>query len=176
MPTPKKVETVEELTELLGRADLAILADYRGMTTGELRELRLRLRPTGAKFHITKNTLLRIAADRTGKEALKPALAGPTAVTFVQGDLAEPVRHLTEAARARNAKIVIKGGLLGTSLLDASGIEQIASLPPREQLIAQVVGNMQAPIANLVYTLQNPLGMLAYTLQSRVQQMEGEAA
>src|SRR5262245_26706451 len=120
MPTEKKAATIAELAELLGRAELAILTDYRGLNTSALRELRLQLRPSGTEYHIAKNTLLRFAAERVGKDALKPALEGPTAVAFVFGDLQEPVRRINDYIRTNRSVLKIKCGLLGTQMMSAA--------------------------------------------------------
>ena len=176
LPAEQKNVIIAELAELLAGADLAVVTEYRGISTPDLRQLRLRLRPTGTHFRITKNTLMRLAADRTGRQAIKPALEGPTAIAFIQGDLAEPVKALADFVRSTRNVFVIKGGLLGNQLMSAEDVNKIAELPPRDQLIAQVVGQIQAPIANLVYVLQNPLGALAYTLQARVDQLGGAPA
>jgi large subunit ribosomal protein L10 len=176
MPAAQKTQTIDELAGLLDGADMMVLTEYRGLPTPELRRMRLALRPHNAEYHITKNTLLRLAARRVGKEALESALTGPTAVAFIKGDLAEPVKVLSDFVRTSRNVLVIKGGMLGSTLMSAADVTQIAELPPRDQLIAQVVGQFQAPIANLVFVLNNPIQALAYTLQARVDQQGGESA
>ena len=171
----EKTATIAELTRLLRDSSMLLVTEYRGVGTADLRRLRQALRPLGTTYHVTKNTLLRRAADDAGVEAIKPALTGPTAIAFVNGDMAEPIKALNDFVRTTRNVMVVKGGVLNNQLLSKDDVTAIAELPPRETLIAQVVGGFQAPIANLVYTLNNPIQALAYTLQARVDQL-GEAA
>ncbi len=169
MPASKKAETVEELVELIERSDLAILTEVRGVNTPDLRRLRLELRPTGATYRITKNTLLRLAAERLGREAVKPALSGPTAVAFVQGELGPPIRILSDFSRTSRNALTIKGGLLGKQFLSAGEINEVLDLPPKPQIIARLAGHVQAPMARAAHALQSPITQMAYALNYPLQ-------
>src|SRR5262245_46011665 len=98
---PEKTAVIEELVERLNRATMAVLADYRGLTVSQLAELRRQLRPADVELRVAKNTLSRLAAQRSGKEALIPALEGPTAFVFSYGDPAAMAKALTDTIRTQ---------------------------------------------------------------------------
>ncbi len=173
---PEKVAVVEELVDRLSRATMAVLADYRGLTVSQLAELRRQLRPANVELRVAKNTLARLAAQRTGREVLLPALEGPTAFVFSFGDPAAMAKALTDTIRTQRLDVKIKSALYGERLLPAADVTRIAELPNRDTLIAMVVGTIQAPIANLVGVLAGTLGSLVGVLEARRQQLEGEAA
>jgi large subunit ribosomal protein L10 len=157
----QKVEIIDELVDRIDRASMAVIADYRGLSVAQLEDLRAQLRPAKVEVKIAKNTLLRIAAQRSDRAALLPALEGPTAIVFSFGDPAEMAKVLTETIRTRRLTLPLRSGLLGDRLLPASDVTRIAELPSREVLASQVLGTIQAPISNFV-------GVLAATLQSFV--------
>jgi len=94
MPTQRKVEIVGDLTDKMARMQLAVVADYRGFSVAELTALRTKLRENGAEMIVAKNTLLRLAARNTGREAIEPLLEGPTAVTFAYDNVAKVAKIL----------------------------------------------------------------------------------
>ena len=167
---------VEELSDRLSRATMAVLADYRGLTVGQLADLRRHLRPQNVELRVAKNTLARLAAQRTGREALIPALEGPTAFVFSFGDPAAMAKTLTDTIRTQRLDIRIKSALYGEQLLPGADVTRIAELPDRETMIAQVVGTIQSPISSFVGVLAGTLQSLVGVLEARRQQMEGEAA
>lgn len=169
---PEKVAAVEELADRLSRATMAVLADYRGLTVGQLAHLRRQLRPANVELRVAKNTLARLAAQRTGHEVLLPALEGPTAFVFSFGDPAAMAKALTETIRAQRLDVKIKSALYGEQLLPASDVTRIAELPNREVLMAQVVGTVQGPLAGLVGVLGATLQSLVGVLEARRLQME----
>jgi len=172
---PEKVAVVEELADRLSRATMAVLADYRGLTVGQLADLRRQLRPQNVELRIAKNTLARLAARQTGREALLPALEGPTAFVFSFGDPAAMAKTLTDTIRAQRLDMRIKSALYGEQLLPATDVARMAELPNRETLIAQVVGTMQSPISSFVGVLAGTLQSLVGVLEARRQQMESAA-
>ena len=173
---PEKVAIVEELSDRIARASMAVLADYRGLTVGQLADLRRQLRPANVELRVAKNTLARLAAQRTGRDVLLPGLEGPTAFVFSFGDPAAMAKALTDAIRTQRLDMRIKSALYGEQLLPGTDVSRMAELPNRETLIAQVLGTVQAPIANLVGVLAGTLGSLVGVLEARRQQLEGEAA
>jgi large subunit ribosomal protein L10 len=173
---PEKVAVVEDLADRLTRATMAVLADYRGLTVSQIGDLRRQLRSVDVELRVAKNTLARLAARKTGREALLPALEGPTAFVFTYGDPAAMAKTLTDTIRSQRLGVTIKSALYGEQLLPAADVTRIAELPNRETLIAQVVGTVQAPITNLVGVLAGTLGSLVGVLEARRQQLEGEAA
>ncbi len=172
---PEKVAVVEELADRLSRATMAVLAAYRGLTVGQLADLRRQLRPQNVELRIAKNTLARLAARQTGREALLPALEGPTAFVFSFGDPAAMAKTLTDTIRAQRLDMRIKSALYGEQLLPATDVARMAELPNRETLIAQVVGTMQSPISSFVGVLAGTLQSLVGVLEARRQQMESAA-
>ena len=171
----EKVRTVEELSEMLDKSALVILTDYRGMKVADLASLRRKLRDLGVEYRVAKNTLLNLAAEKTGKTALKPVLVGPTAVAYGDGDVAAMARAVGDFERTSRV-FKVKAGLMGGKLLAPADVSMLASLPGREVLLSQVIAGFQSPIAALVGTLGGVLGGLVGTLEARRQQLEEQAA
>ncbi len=176
MPTPKKAETIEKLSEDFSKTPGAVIADYRGLRASEMTALRKRLKDSGVTLVVVKDTLARIAATKAGKEAITTAFIGPVAIAFGSSDVVQPAKSLLEYVRAnRDTKLSIKGGFLGDRLISAADVSTLAALPSKEVLIARLMGSIQAPIARLVGQLQAPLAGFARALEARRKQLE-EAA
>src|SRR6266498_1537818 len=111
MPTPRKAAIIDELTDQLGRAQLTIVADYRGLKVSDLQGLRSTLRPIGAEFHVAKNTLTAIAADRAGVEGLSEILAGPTALVLAFNDPVATSKAVNDFARTSRI-LTVRGGVM----------------------------------------------------------------
>jgi large subunit ribosomal protein L10 len=169
MARPEKVAVVEEIREKLAGSDAAVLAEYRGLTVGELAELRGALRPAGAQFKIFKNTLARRAAEEAGLNDLVPMLGGPTAITFVTGDAVLAAKALRDFAKAHEA-LIVKGGLLGTATLTAGDLTALADVPPREVLLAKLAGGFQAPMVKAAGLFQAFTRNFAYGVKALVDQ------
>lgn len=172
MPTPKKVQEVEEITGLLRDSSLAILTDYRGLTVADLQGLRAQLRPLNSRFRVVKNTLTKIAADKVGLEELHPLLEGPTALVTAGDDPVAPAKIISDFARTSRI-LQIKGGVLEGQVIGPEAISELAALPPREVLLGKVVGGMQAPLYGLVSVLSGTIRSLQYVLQARAEQLGG---
>jgi len=164
----EKEAVIDEVTESLRGSDTMFVSDYRGLTVAQLSELRAKLRESGARFRVVKNTLAGIAAERAGRTELAPLLSGPTAVTFCGDDPVAAAKVLAEFAKA-HPQLELRGGLLEASLVDAEGVKTLASLPPRDTLIAQVVGTMAAPMSGLVTVLQGMVSGLVRALDQVAQ-------
>ena len=149
----EKEAVIAEVAQLLADTENLFVSDYRGLTVAELRELRGKLRQSGASFKVVKNTLGGIAADRAGREAVKDMFNGPTAVTFCGDDLVGAAKALADFAKT-HPRLEVRGGLLESSLIDPAGVKALAGLPPRDVLIAQLVGTIAAPMTGLVTVLQ----------------------
>ncbi len=171
MATVKKRETVDELTDMLSKSSLAVLTDYRGLTVSEIGQLRRQLRAAGVEYHVAKNTLVRRAAEKAGYPDIEPMLAGPTAIACASDDVSKAAKALTDYARTSKV-FSIKGGVLSDRVLNPDEIRVLSELPPREVLVAKLLGTAQAPIVNLVSVLGGPVRSLAYVLQARAQQLE----
>jgi large subunit ribosomal protein L10 len=169
MARPEKVAVVEEIREKLAASDAAVLAEYRGLKVGELAELRSALRPAGAEFKIFKNTLARRAAEESGLPDLVPMLLGPTAITFVNGDAVIAAKALRDFAKAHEA-LIVKGGLLGTATLNASELNALADVPPRDVLLAKLAGGFQAPLVKAAGLFQAFTRNFAYGVKALVDQ------
>jgi large subunit ribosomal protein L10 len=167
----EKAATVADLTARLKASSTAVLADYRGMTVGQMRDLRTKLRGGGIEMVVVKNTLARRAAVAAGYEPLTAELVGPIAMLFAVDDVSAPARILNDYIRA-NRKMVIKGGLLEGQVIKADAVTELADLPSREVLLSRLLGAMQAPLGNLASVLQAPLTKFARTLDAVRSQKE----
>jgi large subunit ribosomal protein L10 len=161
-PRPDKVAVVDEVRSRLDEADAVIVTEYRGLKVKDLASLRRGIGPLGAEYRVYKNTLVRLAASER-PESFVDLLAGPTALTFVQGDAAAVTKALRDFARA-NPLLVIKGGLLGNSVLGAQATAALADLPSREVLLARLAGAIAAPMQTLAGLLAAVPRNFAYGL------------
>src|SRR5579859_1092184 len=151
-PRSDKVAEVEALEERLRNSSIVILTDYRGLTVGEIGTLRGKLRGASLEYRVAKNTLLSRAAEKVGVVGLEPHLTGPTAVVFGNDDPGVPARVLQEFIR-QFRKLEIKGGVIEGHALDAAGVQALATLPGKQELLARVVGAVQGPLYSLVMVL-----------------------
>jgi large subunit ribosomal protein L10 len=170
----QKAATVADLTSRLKASSTAVLADYRGMTVGQMRDLRTKLRGGGIEMVVVKNTLARRAAKAAGYEPLSAELVGPIAMLFAVDDVSAPARILNDYIRA-NRKMVIKAGLLEGQIIKADAVTELADLPSREILLSRLLGAMQAPLGNLASVLQAPLTKFARTLDAVRTQKESQS-
>jgi len=168
----QKAEQVELLTEKLKKARVAVLTDYRGLTVSQIQDLRGKLRTGDVEYRVVKNTLARRAAQAAGVPALEAELEGPVAIAFGYDDLSLPSRLINEWVRATRLKLDVKGGLVEGRVFSPNQVKQLADLPSRETLIAQLAGAIQSPIAQLAGALQMPLSMLASALESYQKKLE----
>ena len=178
MPKDYKTKIVDDLAETLSHSTIAILTDFRGTPANLMTQLRRRLREAGVDYKVVKNTLTVFAAEKAGKEGIKPLLEGPTAIVFGYEDEVAPARALAEYVKAAGLALRIKGAIMGDQVLDARQVSQLSTIPPREILIAEFMGKLKAPVVGLVSVLSAPLRGLVGILNARVQQVEsaGEAS
>jgi large subunit ribosomal protein L10 len=174
-PRPEKVATVEEITAKLSSANAVFVAEYRGMSVGQLAGVRNALRTNDAELKVYKNTLARFAARDAGFDGFEELLVGPTALTFVSGDIAGAAKALRDASRT-NPLLVLKGGSLGGSPLSADGLRALADLPSREELLARFAGALQAPLVKTAGLLQALPRNFAYGLKALIDRQEQAAA
>jgi len=174
MARPEKVAAVEQIREELEASQAVFVTDYRGLKVSQMTELRRKLREVGTDYKVVKNTLTRRAAAEADVQALEPLLVGPTAVAFAKQDPVATAKTLSEFAKESRI-LEIRGGLLEGKLLAVEDVQALADLPPREVLLAQVVGGIQAPIAGFVSVLQGTLRSLVYALNA-VREQKGGAA
>jgi large subunit ribosomal protein L10 len=176
MNRDQKAAVVDEIAGEIQSAEAVFAVDYRGISVAQAADLRARLRESGTKFRVVKNSLSERAADQAGAEALKALLAGPTALAFVSGDAALAAKALNDAARIMHT-LEFKGGLLNSAPLTADEVRTIARLPARDVLNAQLVGTIAAPLSGLVRGLNALIAGLAIQLQQIAEQglVSGEA-
>lgn len=174
-PRPEKVAVVDEVRDRLDDTSAAILAEYRGLSVGQMAELRSRLRDAGGEIKVYKNTLVRFAARDLGLD-IGELLTGPTAIAFVAekptgdaGDAVEVAKVLKDFGREFPA-LVVKGGLLGDKLLSADDTRALADVEPREVLLAKLAGAMAAPMQQFAGLLQALPRNMAYGLKALIDQ------
>ena len=172
MPQKGKEESVRRIEELLSRCTITIATDYRGASVADMNQLRRQLKECGANYHVVKNTLACLAAERVGKGGLRGFLSGPTAIIFGYGEITELTKVLVEYIRSSKAPFTIKGGLLDGRVLNPEEVRTLSSLPSREVLISQLMQRMQLPITSLLSVLKANLWRLIRVLEARRQQLE----
>jgi large subunit ribosomal protein L10 len=151
-----KEQAVATLAQELGRIKLAVMTDYRGLTVREVEDLRKTLREQGITYRVTKNTLLRLAAGQTPglKDLDQKAFTGPMALALGYDDEVAPARIIFQYAKKHDALEIVGGITADGHLLTAQDVKALATLPTREQLLAQVVGTIAAPLTGFVGVLQ----------------------
>lgn len=175
MERTKKEEIVAELRAKLEKAPVAILCDFRGMKVADVDQLRRELWKEGVEYRVVKNTLARLAMEKTPMlEALEPHLGGPTAIAFAQEDPVAPARVLARMAK-EIAALTIKGGYLDGRALDRKGVEQLATMPGKAELRARFLGLLCAPASSLLRVFAGVPTGLARVLEARRRQLAGEA-
>ncbi len=175
MPTPRKVAMLAEIKDRMERASIAISADYRGLTVAQITELRRALRPAGAQVNIVKNTLAAMAAKEAGREEMAEIVQGPTALAIGFDDPIAPVKALTEHMRAKRLTIEIRGGWLEGKVLSRAEVESLATMPSKEQMIADVVSKLQSPLYNFAGLMQSTVRNFAGLIDARANQLEASA-
>ena len=171
MANAEKTAMVEELTGKFRDSSGAVLTEYRGLTVAQLSELRGSLRGN-ATFSVVKNTLTKIAAIEAGLgDQVAPMLSGPSAIAFVDGDVAQAAKGLLDFAKA-HPLLVIKGGVLDGKPLTAAEVSKLADLEPREVLLAKLAGAMKASMSNAAATfnaLPTQMALLADALRAKLE-------
>ena len=169
-----KEQVVSALAERLRSSETLILADYRGLSVGELDDVRTKLLEHGARFSVVKNTLTKRAAEEAGLESLTALLDGPTAIAFVRdGDMVAVAKTLNDTAR-RTKILEIKGGILQGAPMDAAQVVELASLPPADVLRGEVLAAVVGPLNAVVNLFAAPLTNFVGLLDARIEQLGGE--
>jgi large subunit ribosomal protein L10 len=170
----EKATTIAELREKLGTARSAVLTDFRGLSVAEITELRALLRKSAVEFTVVKNTLAKIAVMNTNLAGLATYLEGPTAIAISRKDPMAASRVLSSWSKTRPT-FAVKGGMVEGQLIGPAEIAALASLPPREVLLARMAGAFQTPLQALANVLAGPVRVLASVLdQVRVQKAKSE--
>ena len=175
MDRSKKEQVIEELREKLGRASAAILTDYKGLTVAEITGLRDTLANEKVEYRVVKNTLMRLACRQTASSVLEPALTGTCAVAIAYGDPTVPAKIIKKFAKG-NEKLKIKAAALGNRFINADQILALAELPPREELLAKMLGTLNAVPTGLVTVLSGVPRAFVGVLAAIQRQKEEQAA
>jgi len=172
VPTARKEQLVGELENLISRSTLAISANYRGMTVADMTALRRRMRETGVELRVVKNTLLRMAAERGGKPDLFKIVDGPTALIFGFDEPRSPAAAITEFIRTSRTPLTVTGVYFEGQPMPATSVAELATLPTRDQLLAQFMGDIQSPLAMLAGLLSGTLREFASLIEARAGQVD----
>lgn len=143
---------IQELHEMFGKMEMAVLADYRGLSVADLTDFRVQLRKVNGRFQVVKNTLSIRAADDTPLEAVKEHFSGPVGILFAKDDPVGPAKALVQFMKD-NKDMEPKVGVLSGKVIGMDEIKVLADLPDRETLVATALSSMQAPATNFVRTL-----------------------
>ena len=177
MPTQEKIDRVQRLKEKLERATITLTADYTGITVNEMIDLRRRMRAAGVEFTIVKNTLMLLASDQAQRPNVKEIVQGPTAVAFGYDDPLDVAKAVSDYIRTTRSVLSIRGAVLGDGpVMSAAEVNRLAALPPKPQLLATLLGQLQSPVQRLLGILNGPLTNLNGLLQARIRQLESQDA
>ena len=171
MPTQKKIDQVEDLKQRIERATITVSADYRGLRVQEMDQMRKRLRAASIEVKVIKNSLLRLAAGQTGAPELMQIVEGPTALVIAYDDPIEAAKAITEYAQSAPPTFSLRGAFLDGRVVSAADLRDLVRLPPRPVMLAQLAGQIQAPLATLSGLLQSPLRELTSLLQSALSEL-----
>lgn len=166
-----KSQNVEEIKEKIDRAQSVVLVDYRGLNVDQLTELRSEYRKAGVEYKVYKNTMMRFAFKDAGLEEFNEYLKGPSAIAFGYDDPVQ-VAKITSKFAKENDKLEIKAGIVDGKIIDIDGVNNLASLPSREVLIAQVLGGLNSPIQGFANVLQGTIRGLATVLNAIAEKQE----
>lgn len=149
----QKEQLVNELAEKLQKAQSVVIFDYRGLTVAEVTALRAEMRKAGNEYIVAKNSMVERACDKIGIDAsVKEMLKGPSAFAIGYEDAVSPAKVLKDTVK-KLKKCEIKGGIVNGKVSDAAAIDALAELPPKEVLIARMLGSMMSPISGLAIVL-----------------------
>jgi len=171
----KKEELIQKYGARLAGAQVMIWAQYRGIRVSQLEQLRRQLRPLGAQVMVIKNALMRLALDRADLPRDPEMMTGPCAVTFAYDNISTATKAVVDFARTSGDTFQVKGGLVNGKPVGTEQIISLSKLPPRDILLAQVVGGIQAPISGFVGVLAAAIRSLLIVLNARGDQLEAGA-
>ena len=170
----QKQAIVSEVNEAAKTALAAVLSDYRGLTVEEMTDLRAKARESGVYLRVIRNTLAKRAIQGTDYECLNDAFVGPTMLAFSTEDPGSAARLIKDYAKEYEA-LEVKALSIGGELFEASQLDRVATLPTRDEALAQLMSVMQAPVAKLARTLNEVPGKLVRTLAA-VREQKQETA
>lgn len=166
----KKKAVVAELESELKESKGAVFTTFKGLTVAMDTDLRRQLRAAGVSYKVVKNTMVRIAADNIGLGGIDSHLEGTTALAYSRDDAVAPAKVICDFIKKNRLEdagiLTVKVGLVEGKVIDANGVKALASLPSKEQLIAKLLGTMNAPIANFVGVLSGVIRQPLYVLNA----------
>ena len=171
---PEKADSVEAITKKLTAAKSIFLTDYSGLTVEAITALRRNMRKSKVEYLVVKNTLARISARNAGCEAIVPHLDGPTAVALGMEDPIAPAKIIADFVKADREKPKIKACLLDGHLYEGAQAIELAKLPSRDELIAKLLGSMNAPLTGMVQVLSGVLRNFVYALNAVAEKKKEE--
>ena len=176
MPSEKilqqKKEIVAKLTEQLKNSVAGVLVDYKGITVANDTKLRKELREAGVEYAVVKNSLLSLAVKEAGLEGLDAVLTGTTALAVSESDHVAAAKILTKYAEDSKGAFSVKAGFAEGKILDVAAVKDLAALPPREVLVAKVLGGLNAPITGFANVLNGNLRGLVVALNAIAEQKQ----
>jgi large subunit ribosomal protein L10 len=162
----EKQEVITHLRERFQGSSSAICVDFRGVNVEKITQFRRELQQVSGEYQVVKNTLAKRAIEDTPFQELNQFLMGPTGIVFCPDEAAEPAKVVSKFVDETNGMFQIKGGVVEGAVFDANGIQKVAMLPSRQELLAQLVASLQSPISGLLGTLQGIMREFVYTLQA----------
>jgi large subunit ribosomal protein L10 len=175
MPTVEKEAAVVELADRIKRSTIAIATDFSGLGVNQITELRRQLRVAGVEYKVVKNRIAKIAADEAGVPPFKEILEGATGIVFGYDDVAVAAKALDDYVKPTRVELKIRNAIMDGNVLTSAQVTALAALPPRDQLLAMLLGQMLAPITGLARVMNGTIGGLAIVLQRRAEQLEAAA-
>lgn len=172
----QKQAVVQEILDNIQKAKSMVIVEYRGLSVGEVTDLRNKYREADVFYKVYKNTMVKRALEAAGieSEELNALLVGPNAIAFSMEDAVAGAKVSVEFAK-NNKNLLIKGGVVDGKYIDVAGVESLAKLPSREVLIAQVLGGFNAPIAGFANVLQGTIRKVVYALDA-IREKQEQAA
>lgn len=170
MERAEKRELVATLHDVFSSTGVIVVAHYSGLTVANMTDLRRRMKSAGGTVKVAKNRLVRLALDGTEAEGIKDLFEGPTCIAYSDDPVTAP-KTMVNYAR-ENQKLIILGGAMGATTLDAEGVKSLATVPSLDELRGQIIGLLQAPAGNVARALNAPAGKLARVLAAKSEQDE----
>lgn len=167
-----KIDLVNRVSDKLKEAESVILADFRGLTVAQMTDLRTKLRNEQIEFRVLKNRLAKRALEAAGCDALEGLLIGNTAWAFGMNDPVGAPKILSEFAKD-NAKLVLKGGLLGAEAIDLEAVKRLAAMPTRPELLSMMAGGFKQPAVKLASAMNAGVAKVALAFRALGDKLEG---
>lgn len=165
MKRDEKEQLVQVLHDELEKSQAVFVTDYMGLTVERITKLRREIKGVGGSYKVVKNTLLRRATEGTPAKGIEQFFVGPTAIAIAKTDAVAVAKALVNFAKD-NEKFEIQAGMLGNRTITAVDIQELSKMPPREVLLARMLGSLNAPVSNFVGVLSAIISQLVYVLKA----------